>query len=230
MAYDPPRITVLRPPVPPIEDEESKAWPPPDYLGDLGSLPPHVRRAMQRAGIGVGLATPEDIERVKHMHEHAGTAASGRGVSAYYDPEKRRLMLRDNRPVDLFPGRTPTSDRTPRTSVDYHEAGHAWDYELRRTRADLSVNARRFQNICRKYQAGTPGGGGGMGEFVDQYFQDCEELYAHLWGAYQYDKENLRRNDPQAYDFMREVDAEIRARGTAKTQKVFPPLMPPESR
>lgn len=229
MAYEPPRVTVLRPPVPPLEDEESQAWPPADYRGDLGSLPPHVRRAMQRAGIGVGLATPGDLERVASLpknQEKAGT----RGAAAYYDYENKRLMLRDNRAIDLFPERTPTGDVTPRTSVDRHELGHAVDFELRRSRPDLSINSRRFQNICRKYQAGTPGGGGGMGEFVDPYFQHCDELYATLLGAYYNDKENLRRNDPQAYDFMREVDAEIRARGTAKTQKVFPPLMPPESR
>ena len=101
-----------------------------------------------------------------------------------------------------------------------HEAGHAVDDVLRNTQ--LSHNSQRFRNLCTKYQAGTPGGGG-MGARIDPYFKSCLELYAGMLAEF-WDRPNaLRSYDPQMFAFMRDVDDELRRRTNRRRPSTPPP-------
>ena len=212
MPYEPPRPQGVMPPMPPripapsVDDDS--VWPPPGSTpSDLSTLPPHVRRFLNRHRVRVATASQRDISQISGEQAHK---LKGMHVSGLFDRPSRTIKLRDEVRQELFPGRVPNDDPTPHTSVARHEGGHAVDMIMAEEHPELSSMSQRFRNICRKYQAGTPGGGGGLGEYVAPYLQNCEELYGTLLGIYQGDdlmRERLKRHDPQSWEFMRQVDA-----------------------
>lgn len=237
--YYPPvgtRVAVVRPPPPPIEDAESQ-WPP-DESGlqsrgmdtGLSYIPPHVRRAMMRAGVSVSIPTQYELDMVTRGNARKlGETGSAAG---FYGPWSRGIRIKKDMThgsVVLFPGTTPTGYMSPATTVPRHEMGHAVDAEMVRTKPWLASGSSRFRNICIKYNSGVPGSGGGFGEHVDPYSKHCDELYATLVGIYYSDPDRLKRTDPQAFQFMEEVDRGLRMLGAPKGAPIVPPMTPPGS-
>lgn len=214
----PPHVRVLPPGD--REDEESDFPPVVGPVSDLRALPPHVRRAMRREGVTVRYPRENEFEGIART---AREPQFGNIAGLYNTESKEAAFYHGNLPHHLFaPGKGG-----PLTNVGRHEfAGHAADAMMRGLDPRLSSDSARFQAICRKYQAGTPGGGGGMGEFTADYEKSrCDELYATLLAVYYSDRASLCKVDPIACQFMREVDAVLYARGKSKSVPPVPPIV-----
>ena len=188
------------PPIaPPPPDEQ---WPPSPDLSDLSTLPAHVRRAMKREGMKVQTPTLQELQDIERERN--------RKIAGFHVPSTNTIYVKDAAAIPIFRKLPPNTDKMSLTpSTARHELGHAVARRMEARRPSLSPSTQRFRSICTKYKAGTVGGGGGMGEYVTSYHQDCWELFASALAMYYSEPSTLYKADPILFQFMKEVDLEI---------------------